>query len=133
GKLKMKMLPDAGYLLAYVDDVAAGIVQALDSGEVGESYVLGGECVTMGELVDRAAAAAGRKGPRATMPTPLIKASAPLGRFVGPMMGFPPNLRELIRSSDGVTYYAHDDKARRQLGYVSRPLDQGLRETIDSY
>ncbi len=54
------------------------------------------------------------------MPTPLIKASAPLGRFVGPMMGFPPNLRELIRSSDGVTYYAHDDKAREQLGYTSR-------------
>ena len=63
GKLKMKMLPDAGYLLAYVDDVAAGIVQALDSGEIGESYVLGGECVTMGELVDRAAAAAGPQGP----------------------------------------------------------------------
>ncbi|HEX5910436.1 MAG TPA: SDR family NAD(P)-dependent oxidoreductase, partial [Thermoleophilaceae bacterium] len=77
GKLKMKMLPEAGYLLAYVDDVAAGILGALDAGEIGESYVLGGECVTMGELVDRAAAAAGRKGPRATMPTPLIKASAP--------------------------------------------------------
>ncbi len=133
GKLKLKMLPDAGYLMAYVDDVAAGILLALDKGEPGQSYVLGGECVTMGELVDRAAAVAGRKGPRATMPTPLIKASAPLGRFVGPMMGFPPNLRELIRSSDGVTYYAHDDKARRQLGYTSRPLDEGLRATIESY
>ena len=133
GKLKLKMLPHAGYLMAYVDDVAAGIVQALDAGEIGESYVLGGECVTMGELVDRAAAVAGRNGPRATMPTPLIKASAPFGRFVGPMMGFPPNLRELIRSSDGVTYYAHDTKARKQLGYTSRALDQGLRETIDSY
>ncbi len=133
GKLKLKMLPHAGYLMAYVDDVAAGIVQALDEGRVGESYVLGGECVTMGELVDRAAAVAGRKGPRATLPTPLIKASAPLGRFVGPLMGFPPNLRELIRSSDGVTYYADDTKAREQLGYSSRPLDAGLRETIDSY
>ena len=133
GKLKMKMLPDAGYLMAYVDDVAAGILLALDKGEPGESYVLGGECVTMGELVDRAAAVAGRKPPRATMPTPLIKASAPFGRFVGPMMGFPPNLRELIRSSDGVTYYAHDDKARERLGYTSRSLEDGLRETIDSY
>jgi len=133
GKLKLKMLPDAGYLLAYVDDVAAGILLALDRGEPGESYVLGGECVTMGELVDRAAAVAGRKGPRGTMPTPLIKASAPLGRFVGPMMGFPPNLRELIRSSDGVTYYADDAKARAELGYTSRPLDDGLRETIASY
>ncbi len=133
GKLKLKMLPDAGYLMAYVDDVAAGIVQALDAGQVGESYVLGGECVTMGELVDRAAAVAGRNGPRATMPTLLIKAAAPLGRFVGPLMGFPPNLGELIRSSDGVTYYAYDSKAREQLGYVSRPLDDGLRETIASY
>ncbi len=133
GKLKLKMLPHAGYLMAYVDDVAAGIVLALDKGEPGESYVLGGECVTMGELVDRTAAVAGRKAPRATMPTPLIKASAPFGRFVGPMMGFPPNLRELIRSSDGVTYYAHDDKARERLGYTSRSLDDGLRETIDSY
>jgi nucleoside-diphosphate-sugar epimerase len=133
GKLKLKMLPHAGYLLAYVDDVAAGIVQALDAGQIGESYVLGGECVTMGDLVDRAAAVAGRNGPKATMPTPLIKASAPFGRFVGPMMGFPPNLRELIRSSDGVTYYAHDTKAREQLGYTSRSLEDGLRETIDSY
>jgi nucleoside-diphosphate-sugar epimerase len=133
GKLKLKMLPHAGYLMAYVDDVAAGILLAVDRGEPGESYVLGGECVTMGDLVDRAAAVAGRKGPKATMPTPLIKASAPFGRIVGPMMGFPPNLRELIRSSDGVTYYAHDTKAREQLGYSSRPLDQGLRETIDSY
>lgn len=133
GKLKLKMLPHAGYLMAYVDDVAAGILLALDNGQPGQSYVLGGECVTMGELVDRAAAVAGRKGPRATLPTPLIKASAPLGRFVGPMMGFPPNLHELIRSSDGVTYYAHDDKAREQLGYSSRPLDDGLRTTIESY
>jgi nucleoside-diphosphate-sugar epimerase len=59
-----------------------------------------------------------------------MKASAPLGPVVGPLLGFPPNLRELISSSDGVTYYADDSKAREQLGYTTRDLDEGLRETI---
>ena len=45
-------------------------------------------------------------------------------------MGFPPNLRELIRTSDGVTYWAKDDKARRELGYAPRDMDTGLRETL---
>ena len=134
GKLKLKMLPDAGYLLAYVDDVAAGILLALDRGEPGESYVLGGECVTMGELVDRAAAVAGRKGPRATMPTPLIKASAPLGRFVGPDDGLPAQPARadpLVRRRDLLRRTT--PRPAPQLGYTSRPLDDGLRETIESY
>ena len=89
GKLKMKMLPEAGYLLAYVDDVAAGIVQALDSGEVGESYVLGGECVTMGELVDRAAAAAGRKAPARHDAHAADQGLRPAGALRGPDDGLP--------------------------------------------
>ena len=35
GKLQVKMMPDGGYSLVYVDDVAAGIVLALDKGEPG--------------------------------------------------------------------------------------------------
>ena len=38
-----------------------------------------------------------------TMPAALMKLSSPLGPVIGPMMGFPPNLRELIRLSDGTT------------------------------
>ena len=45
-------------------------------------------------------------------------------------MGFPPNLRELIRTSDGVTYWATDEKARRELGYAPRDIDTGLRQTL---
>jgi nucleoside-diphosphate-sugar epimerase len=45
-------------------------------------------------------------------------------------MGFPPNLRELISVSAGVTYWAKDDKARRELGFQPRDLDGGLRDTI---
>ena len=45
-------------------------------------------------------------------------------------MGVGPNLRELISASDGVTYWATDAKARRDLGYAPRDLDTGLRQTI---
>jgi len=57
--------------------------------------------------------------------------ATPIGPVVGKMMGFPPNLRELIRSSDGVTYWASDEKARRELGYAPRDMDTGLRQTLE--
>jgi nucleoside-diphosphate-sugar epimerase len=132
GKLKLKMFPETGFMMVHVDDVADGVLLAHDKGEIGESYVLAGEQARMGELVDRAAGIAGRKPPRAAMPSALIKLSAPLGPLVGPLMGFPPNLRELIRVSDGVTYWARDDKARRELGFSPRDLDTGLRQTLGS-
>ena len=130
GKLKMKMFPDTGFNLVHVNDVADGIVLALDMGEIGESYVLGGEITTMGALVDKAAELAGRKPPKRAMPSLLVKMSAPAGPLLGKAMGFPPNFKELISASDGVTYWAKDDKARSKLGYSPRDLDTGLRETM---
>jgi nucleoside-diphosphate-sugar epimerase len=130
GKLPAKMFPEAGFMFCHVEDIAAGIVLALDKGKVGESYVLSAEQSTIGELIDKVASIAGRKPPRFTLPGFVLKASAPLGPLVGPMLGFPPNLRELIASSDGVTYWASDAKARRELGFAPRDLDTGLRDTL---
>lgn len=130
GKLPAKMFPGSGIMLCHVEDVAAGIVLALDKGRLGEAYVLSGDRGTLGEIVDRAAAIAGRRPPRFTMPPALLKLSAPLGPIVGPAMGFPPNLRELIRSTDGVTFWATDARARRELGFEPRDFETGLRQTI---
>lgn len=130
GKLPAKMFPDSGIMLCHVEDVATGIVLALDNGRVGESYVLSGDRGTLGEIVDRAAAAAGRRPPRFTMPPALLKLSAPLGPVVGPLLGFPPNLRELVRSTDGTTFWASDAKARRELGFEPRDFETGLRDTL---
>ena len=132
GKLRMKAFPDLGLVFVHVEDVAEGVLLAHDRGKVGESYVLGGERSTMGELVDRVAALSDRKPPRMTLPPLLAKLSAPLGPLIGPAMGFPPNLREAIRVSDGVTYWASDEKARRELGYSPRDLDSGLRQTLEA-
>ena len=130
GKLKAKAFPDMGLMLGYVEDIAGGVLLAHDKGEIGESYVLAGEQTTMDDIIKRTAKLAGRKPPGMTMPTTLIKATAPLGPLVGPALGFPPNLGELIRVSDGVTYWATDDKARRELGFQPRDLDTGLKQTL---
>jgi dihydroflavonol-4-reductase len=130
GKLKMLMFPQTGFNLVYVDDVANGILLAYEKGVVGQAYVLGGELSTMGDLIRKVAELSGRKPPSREMPASLMKMAIPIGPLVGKMMGFPPNLRELIRSSDGVTYWATDAKARRELGYAPRDFDTGLRETL---
>ena len=130
GKLPAKMFPEMGMMLAHVEDIAEGILLAHDKGQVGEAYVLSGERTTIGELIDRVAALSGRKPPRFTMPGAVLKASAPLGPVIGPLMGFPPNLGELIKVSDGVTHWARDDKARRELGFAPRDLETGLRQTL---
>jgi len=130
GKLPAKVFPEGGFMLCHVEDIATGILLAHDKGEVGEAYVLSGDKSTLGEVVDQVAALAGRKPPRFTMPAGVLKVSAPLGPIVGPLLGFPPNLRELIKTSHNVTYWATDAKARSQLGFQTRDLETGLRETI---
>jgi dihydroflavonol-4-reductase len=130
GKLPAKMFPETGFMLVHVEDVADGHLLAHDKGQIGESYVLAGEQTRMGDIVDKSAEIGGRKPPRMTMPNVMMKLSSPLGPVIGPAMGFPPNLRELVKVSAGVTYWAKDDKARRELGFQPRSLDEGLRDTI---
>ena len=130
GKLKMLMFPETGFNLVHVDDVAEGILLAHDKGATGQAYVLGGQIATMRDLVEKVSALSGRKPPKRELPVPMIKMAIPIGPLVGKMLGFPPNLRELVRTSDGVTYWASDTKARRDLGYAPRDLDTGLGETV---
>jgi dihydroflavonol-4-reductase len=130
GKLKMLMFPETGFNLVHVEDVADGILLAYDKGETGQSYVLGGQISKMRELVEKVSEIAGRKAPTRELPPALMKMAIPIGPLVGKALGFPPNLRELIRTSDGVTFWAKDDKARRELGYAPRDMDTGLRQTL---
>jgi nucleoside-diphosphate-sugar epimerase len=132
GKMPAKAFPATGLVMCHVDDVADGIMLAYDKGKPGESYVLGGEITTHGELIDKAAAIGGQKPPRMTVPPIVLKAMIPVSRWAGPPMGLPPNFREMISAAHNVTYWAKDDKARRELGYAPRDLDTGLRQTIQA-
>jgi dihydroflavonol-4-reductase len=130
GKLKMRMFPEAGFNFIYVEDVAEGILLAHDRGRIGESYNLAGEKATIGDLVDKTAALVGRKPPRVTMPPVMMKMAIPVGPVVGKVMGFPPNLGELIKTSDGVTFWMTDKKARDELGFAPRDFDTAMRQTL---
>ena len=132
GRMPLVPFPKLGMNMVHVEDVAQGILLALDQGEVGEAYVLGGEITTMRGLMDATARVLGKREPRGNVPTGLLKALAPAGPVVGKLIGQPPNMRELVSSGDGVTFWAKDDKAREELGYAPRPLDRGLRETLEA-
>jgi nucleoside-diphosphate-sugar epimerase len=132
GRMPLIAFPDAGFNMVHVDDVASGVLLALDRGKLGESYVLGGQITTMRELIDTLARVAGKKPPRRALPTSLMRAMTPLGPIVGKMMNQGPNLRELINSADQVTFWARHDKAMAELGYSPRGLEQGLRDTLQA-
>lgn len=132
GRMPAVPFPDLGMNMVHVEDVAAGILLALDRGRQGESYVLGDQITTMRGLIEAVADVAGRRPPRRDIPTGLLKAIAPLGPLVGKVMGQPPNMRELISSSDGVTFWAKQDKAVEELGFAPRGLERGLRETLET-
>jgi hypothetical protein len=83
----------------------------------------------MDDLYGTTAGALGKKRPKIALPVAMAKASAPLGPVIGPLMGFPPNMRELVKTSD-VTITFRDDKARRELGYDGRPLKSGIPLTV---
>jgi dihydroflavonol-4-reductase len=132
GKLPLMPFPDLGICLTHVEDIAGGILLALDKGKLGETYVISGPATTMREAIETVAAASGRKAPKRAMPVPLLKAMIPIGPLVGRLAGQPPNLRELISSADGVTFWASYEKAGRELGYAPRDLEEGLRQTLEA-
>ena len=130
GKYRVRMFPRLGVTMCHVDDVAEGLVLAAEKGTVGDAYVLGNDVVQLGDLLDQVSDLTGHSRPRVTLPTLAIRAVAPLGPLVGPLVGVGPDLRETIRASDGVTYWASCDKAMRELGYAPRPLAQGLQDLL---
>lgn len=130
GKMPLMPFPELGICLSHVEDIAAGILLGLDKGKAGETYVISGPATTMREAIGVVAEVTDRKPPRGAIPTPLMKAMIPIGPLVGKMMGQPPNLRELISSADGVTFWAGYDKAKADLGYEPRGLEQGLRDML---
>ncbi len=132
GKLPLLPFPELGICMTHVEDIAGGILLALDKGRIGETYVISGPVTTMREAVETVAAVSGRKAPKRAMPTVLMKAMIPIGPLVGRLMGQPPNLRELISSADGVTFWASHEKASRELGYAPRGMEEGWRQTLEA-
>lgn len=129
GELSRIALPNAGLGWVHVDDLVDGIVAALIRGRVGQSYVLSGAPLRMRDAIAIAARTGGHRAPRLTVPTILLKVFAMLSDRRGGIGDAPPNLREVIRAGDNVTYWASSAKAARELGFSARSLEQGVKDT----
>jgi dihydroflavonol-4-reductase len=127
---RMPAYVDTGLNLAHVDDVAAGHLAALDRGRIGERYILGGENVHLGTMLADIAHIVGRRPPRLRLP---IAALYPLA--LGAEMWARLSGREPFATRDGLRMARHlmffsDAKARRELGYTSRPYREGIADAI---
>ncbi len=109
---------DAGLNFVHVEDLARGILAALDRGAPGRSYILGGQNARVAEAFAALARITGRRAP-GSLPYLPIELVARVR----------PQLRELITTSKGVTFWTSDARARAELGYAARDLETGLRDT----
>jgi nucleoside-diphosphate-sugar epimerase len=130
GKYTIRAFPEAGFTMGYLDDVADGVVLTQTRGAPGESYVLGGEVARLGAIVDMVADLTGHKRARIKMPSTVYSVARPFGSLIGRFTGTGPNLREVMRASRDVTYWASCAKAERELGYAPRGLERGLRDLL---
>ncbi len=129
GRLRYVTFPRVGMAWVHVDDLVDGMVVALDRGRIGESYIMAGAPLRIGESVTIAARVGGRKPPRLTMPVALMRMMAPLNDRFGGLPGMPGNLSETINAGGKVTYWARSDKAQTELGFKARSLQQGVADT----
>ena len=127
----MPAFVETGLNFVHVDDVAAGHLVALHRGRVGERYILGGENITLRQMLLDIAGIVGRRARPWRLPRgavyPFAFGAEMLARAIG---------REPFATVDGLRlarYIMHfdDKKARSELGYTSRPYRDGLVEAIE--
>jgi nucleoside-diphosphate-sugar epimerase len=131
GQMPAVMGPDTTVTYAHVEDIAEGIILAAEKGEIGESYVLAGPAVPLGEMYDFWAQITGKRSPALRIPTSLIK---PFGPVIGALAALLPLLEMFSQESVnllGATYMAAANKARAKLGWQPRSLHEGMTETFE--
>lgn len=122
---------DTGLNIVHVDDVAMGHCLALNQGRVGERYVLGGENLTLQEILRIIAHLTGRKPPTLRLPHGVALGVAMAAELWARISG----AAEPFATVDGVRMarkcmFFSSEKARRELGYTARPADAALRDAV---
>ena len=116
---------------AFVEDVAAGHVDALEKGRAGERYLLAGENVSMNDFFRLLAEASGVPAPRLHIP---YAAAGALGWALyawAELTGMEPLLTHEVVGVFREHWSYTSAKAQRDLGYRTTSLRDGLRRTLD--
>ena len=129
---RMPAYVDTGLNIAHVDDVAAGHVAAFRQGKVGERYVLGGDDMSLREILEAVAKITGGKAPGVCIPHNLIMGVACVVEAWARLIA---QEDEPFVTIDGVRMarkkmYFSCAKAKRELGYEPRPAEQALRDAV---
>ena len=119
-----------GYDFVDVRDVTNGILAACEKGEPGECYILSGHYVSVPELLQLVAKAAGRKPITTFLPLWLAKLTAPLSEIYYNLKKQPPLYTKYsLYTLESNANFSHA-KADRELGYRSRPISETITDTV---
>lgn len=130
---RLPVIPRQGGCWTFVEDCARGHVLAMDRGTAGESYHLAGPCMYWEEALATAREITGIRPPRLVLPPWLARLSSYLMMPVASVVPLPPTYHpETLRVAAGTTYFARDDKARRELDWEPRPFRDGLELTLQA-
>ena len=122
---------DTGLNIVAVDDVALGHLAACEKGRVGERYILGGENLTLQQIMQKLAAATGTKAPALRIPYEVAYlaglVSTGLAAFTGKEPLAPLDAVRMAR----VKMWVSGDKAEKELGYTARPAAEALAKAAE--
>ena len=121
---------DTGLNVVHVEDVALGHLMAAEAGEIGRRYILGGENLSLAEILAEVARLTGRRPPSFKIPylaiLPMAAGAEALARLTG---------REPFVTLDGArmskkTMFFSSARAVRKLGYAPRPARQAIADAV---
>lgn len=131
-KRKFPAYVDTGLNLADVKEVARGHVLAMEKAKPGERYILGGENLTLKQILDKLAELTGFPSPAMKVPHSVAMGFAAFDQFfTGMVMGKEPRATIDAVKMGRKKMFASSEKAVRELGYRIIPAEEALRRAID--
>jgi dihydroflavonol-4-reductase len=113
--------------IVHVDDVATGIVRALERGRTGERYILSGENLTIRQLAELVLALLGRNASIVDVPNGVARA---LARLVG-LLHLPAPFNPAVVPYATRYWFVDNAKARRELGLSFRNARETVQSTLE--
>jgi len=131
-KRKFPAYVETGLNLVDATECARGHVQALEKGRAGERYILGGENLTLKQILDRLAAITGLPSPTVKLPYIFALAAGVVDEMVtGRVLGREPRATiDAVRMGRKLMFVS-SAKAERELGWRTVPVDGALRRSVD--
>jgi dihydroflavonol-4-reductase len=127
---RMPAYVDTGLNIVHVDDVANGHLLAYERGKAGERYILGGQDMSLREILGVIAALVGRAPPRLRLPYGVVLPIAYLAEGIAKLSGRSGRITlEGVRMSRKRMYFS-SAKAARDLGFTARPAVHAFEDAI---